>query len=131
MAQRVSGWVGWVWFGGLAMFIAGVWNFFYGLAAVLGPDKRYLVSDAQLLVFNQQGWGWAHLIFGVIIAVVGLCVLTGQAWARLTAVVLITLNLITQFLYLPAQPWWSVIVIVLDVFVLWALIVHGDEAEAV
>jgi hypothetical protein len=129
MAQRVTGWVGWIWFAGIVMFVAGIWNFFYGLAAVLGPDKRYVATSSNLLVFNENGWGWTHLIFGIVIAIVGLFVLTGQAWARVLAIVIVALNLITQFIWLPVQPWWSVLVIALDVFVVWALVVHGDEAE--
>ncbi|HWK92922.1 hypothetical protein ACFT5B_10640 [Luteimicrobium sp. NPDC057192] len=131
MAQRVTAWVGWIWFAGIVMFIAGILNFFYGLAAVLGPDKGYVAVNGKLLILNIDGWGWAHLIFGIIVAVVGLFVLTGQAWARITAIVLVALNVITQFLWLPVQPWWSLIVIILDFFVLWALIVHGEEAERV
>jgi hypothetical protein len=128
-AQRVTGWVGWVWFAGIVMFIAGIWDFFYGLAAVLGPDHGYVVANEELLIFNLNGWGWVNLVFGIVLAIAGLCVLTGQLWARIAAIVLVVLNLITQFIWLPVQPWWSVLVIALDLFVLWALVVHGEEAR--
>ena len=42
---------------------------------------------------------------------------------------LVVLNVLTQFVALPASPWWSVVTIVLGIFVLWALVVHGDEAQ--
>jgi hypothetical protein len=37
------------------------------------------------------------------------------------------LNAIAQLASLNFHPVWSVIVITLDVLVIWALIVHGDE----
>jgi hypothetical protein len=39
------------------------------------------------------------------------------------------LSVIGHIAWLNAQPAWSVIVIVLDLLVLWALVVHGDEAR--
>jgi hypothetical protein len=39
------------------------------------------------------------------------------------------LSVIAQVAWLNAQPAWSVVVIVLDLLVLWALVVHGDEAR--
>ncbi len=49
----------------------------------------------------------------------------------MAAVFLAMLSAIAQIAYITVFPLWSLIVIVLDVVVLWALIVHGDEAETV
>jgi hypothetical protein len=130
MAQRVTGWVGWIWFAGLAMLVVGVWTFFYGLAAVLNPNRGYIASTGKLLLFDLTAWGWWHLILGALVVIVGLCLVAGQAWARIAAIVLITINLFSQFPLLSAQPWWSITVIAVSVFVLWALVVHGQEIEA-
>jgi general stress protein CsbA len=70
-----------------------------------------------------------HLVLGVAMTALGLVLFTGAAWARWTASVLVVLNLVAQFVSLPITPWWSLAVIVLDVVVLWALIVHGEEVE--
>ncbi len=126
---RATAWVGWIWFAAVLMMAAGVLNFMTGLVAVIGDDNAYIDTGVSLLVFDVEGWGWAHLIFGIVIFLVGAFLAVGQTWARLLAVVLVTLNLITQFLWLPAYPVWSIIVIAIDVVVLWALIVHGDEVR--
>jgi hypothetical protein len=128
MAQRVSGWVGWIWFGALAMIVVGIWGFFFGLAAVLNPSRGYISPTGKLLVFDLTAWGWWHLILGILVVLVGICLIAAQSWARYAAIVLITLNLISQFPLLAAQPWWSITVIGVSVFVLWALVVHGDES---
>ncbi|WP_066462365.1 DUF7144 family membrane protein [Sanguibacter suarezii] len=126
---RATAWVGWIWFAAVLMMAAGVLNFMTGLVAVIGDDNAYIDTGVNLLVFDVEGWGWAHLIFGIVIFLIGAFLAVGQTWARLLAVVLVTLNLITQFLWLPAYPVWSIIVIAIDVVVLWALIVHGDEVR--
>ena len=127
--SRTTAWVGWIWFAAVLMMASGVLNFMTGLVAVLGRDNAYVDTGVNLLVFDVEGWGWAHLIFGIVIFLVGLCLTLGQTWARLLGVILVTLNLLTQFILLPAYPVWSIIVIAVDVVVLWALIVHGDEVR--
>lgn len=126
---RTTAWVGWVVFAALMMLTTGFFNIVAGLAAVIGPDDAYVNTSVGLLVFDVQAWGWIHLVLGIVLLLVGACLAAGQTWARLAAIILVTLNLVTQFVLLPAQPWWSVLVIAIDVFVLWALVVHGDETK--
>lgn len=127
--SRTTAWVGWIWFAAVLMMASGVLNFMTGLVAVIGDDNAYIDTGVNLLVFDVEGWGWAHLIFGIVIFLIGVFLTLGQTWARLLAVILVTLNLISQFIWLPAYPVWSIIVIAIDVVVLWALIVHGDEVR--
>jgi len=42
-------------------------------------------------------------------------------WARVVALSLAALSLIANFLSLPYYPWWSIILIVLNVIVIWAI----------
>ncbi|MGH3926427.1 MAG: DUF7144 family membrane protein, partial [Pseudonocardiaceae bacterium] len=82
-----------------------------------------------LLVFDLTTWGWVHLLLGALQILTGLALFSGATWARVTAVILVMLNVIGQIAWLNAQPVWSAIVIVLDLLVLWALVVHGEEAR--
>jgi hypothetical protein len=45
------------------------------------------------------------------------------------AVFLVVLSIIVNFLWLPVYPIWSLVIIVIDVFVLYAVIVHGRELK--
>lgn len=40
------------------------------------------------------------------------------------------LNAVTQMAWIGVNPWWSLIVIALDVVVIYAIVVHGGEARA-
>ena len=43
------------------------------------------------------------------------------------AIILAALSAVVQLLLVPAQPWWSLIVIAIDVLVIYALTAHGKE----
>ncbi|MFF5205076.1 hypothetical protein [Streptosporangium sp. NPDC000396] len=130
MATRtqVTGWIGWIWFAGMMMIMVGVFNAIAGLSALF-KGNLYVPTRNQLLVFNLTGWGWIHLLLGILLVVVGVCLVTGQTWARVVAIILVLLNAIEHMLFIPAYPWWSLLVIAIDVLVLYALIVHGEEAK--
>ncbi|HVW43374.1 MAG TPA: hypothetical protein VHC18_18700 [Amycolatopsis sp.] len=119
-------WVGWIWFAGAMMILLGVFNVIEGLVALFN-DKYYVLGPEGLLVFDITGWGWVHLIIGALAVVAGFALFTGALWARITAVVLAAVNAIAQLTFLSAYPVWAIIVIALDVVVIWAIIVHGDE----
>lgn len=128
-SSQVTAWVGWVWFAGIVLVTIGFFNAISGLVAVFSPNSLVGVSDAGIVVLDVSTWGWIHLVIGVLLVLIGFALLSGKGWARMVAIVLVVINAIAQFTTLQVTPWWSLITIVLDVFVLWALVVHGDEAE--
>ncbi|MHA7135044.1 DUF7144 family membrane protein [Oerskovia turbata] len=128
-SSQVTGWVGWVWFAGIVLVTLGLFNAISGLVAAFSPEKLVGVGDEGLVVLDVSTWGWIHLVVGALLVLTGFALLAGRGWARFVAIVLVVLNVLTQFVALPASPWWSIVTIVLGIFVLWALVVHGDEAQ--
>ena len=125
---QVTGWVGWGWFAGIMLIIAGVIDAIYGFIAVFLPSSSYFVlGEGGLVLLDVQGWGWWHVIIGAALILVGLALFTGAGWARVTAIVLAAINGVSQLFLLPVQPWWSLIVLALDILVIYALTVHGRE----
>lgn len=121
-------WAGWGVFAGVMLVIAGVFDLFFGLAAVIGPESAYLLSPTgTLFLFDIGGWGWWHVISGVLLILTALAFFAGATWARIVAIVLVVLNAIGQFVLLPVQPWLSLAVLTVDVFIIYALTVHGRE----
>jgi hypothetical protein len=129
MARKVTAWAGWIWFAGLIMLSSGVFNLLSGIYAVGARDIGVIEVGAQILLLDVNSWGWIHIAVGALLILVAICLLAGQAWARIGAVIVVGLNMVTQFVYLPLTPWWSIVVIALDMVVLWALVVHGEDAE--
>ncbi len=123
-------WTGWVMFGGIVMIIAGAFDALLGLTAILLPSNEYLfLTDEAVILLDAAGWGWWHLIIGAAIVLVGIFVLRGATWARMVGVVLVSINAISQMGLLAVQPLWSLIMILLDIIVIFALIVHGREMK--
>ncbi|KQY46032.1 hypothetical protein [Cellulomonas sp. Root137] len=127
MAQRVTAWVGWVWFAAFAILVSGLFNIIAGAVAAFSPKTVVSWTPDGIAVVDVSTWGWVHLVLGALLLLVGFALFSGTGWARVTAIVLVILNLLAQFVSLPITPWWSLIAIALDFFILWALTVHGDE----
>lgn len=126
--KQVTGWVGWVYFAGFMMLITGILQIIAGLTALLN-DQFYVVTQHNLLAFDFTTWGWIHLVMGIVILMAGMAVIDGRAWGRIVAIFLALLSLIANFVFIGAYPVWSVIVMIIDVLVIYALTVHGAEAE--
>jgi hypothetical protein len=126
---EVTGWVGWIVFAGTVMLLIGTFHVIQGLVALFN-DTYYVVTSGGLLVsVDYTAWGWVHIIGGVIIFAAGLGLFTGRTWARALAVVLVGLSAILNFAFIAAYPVWSLTVIALDVFVIYALTAHGGEMK--
>lgn len=121
-----SWWAGWVWFAALMLVVLGVFNVIDGLVALF-RDNFFTVDNGQLVVWNLTAWGWIHLIFGALQIVAGVFLFSGNTVARIAAIVLTGLNAIAQLAFVGAYPFWSIIIIAIDVIVLWALAMHGRD----
>ncbi|WP_022889261.1 DUF7144 family membrane protein [Agromyces italicus] len=125
---RPTGWVGWGAFAAIMLVVSGGFDLLYGFIALFMADSAYFVrTEGGLFIFDVQGWGWWHVISGALLIVIGAVLFTGATWARVVAVLLVIVNAIGQLALLPVQPWWSLIVLTLDIVVIYALTVHGKE----
>ena len=123
-----TAWVGWIWFAAMMLVLNGFFNALDGLVALFNKDV-YAVTGKGLVTFNFTAWGWILLILGILQVAVAISLIQGRVWARVTAMVLVMLNAFAQLVFITAYPLWSILVIALDVIVLWALLVHGEEME--
>ncbi|MBL1074031.1 hypothetical protein JK358_06450 [Nocardia sp. 2] len=106
---------------GVVLFVIGVLSILEGISAVASDDLLIVNVNDYLYKFNTTGWGWTHIIIGglVVIAAVGL--MAGTTWGRAAAIVLAAASIVANFLWLPYYPAWSLLIIALDVFVIWAV----------
>ncbi|MFE6354925.1 hypothetical protein ACFVOO_19045 [Streptomyces rochei] len=127
-ADRSSGWVtGGVVFAGVLLVLNGALAVLQGIAAI-AEDDVYARVGSYVYELNLTGWGVIHVILGALVLVTGIGLLRDMAWARFAGIFLASLSLIAQFLFLPYSPVWSVIMMAIDVFVIWALASRQDRA---
>lgn len=103
------------------MMVSGVWNFLEGLAAVV-RGGFFIRLPTYAYDLSVRGWGWFHLILGVVVFLAGAGLLTDKLWARTVGVTLAALSAVVNFLYIPYLPVWSVVVIAIDLAIIWALL---------
>ena len=124
-----TAWVGWVVFAGMMLVLLGSFHVIQGLVALF-RDEVFVVGQRGLVVnVDYTAWGWTHVIGGAIAILVGACLLAGQMWARVVAVVVAMLSAIVNVAFIPAYPVWSVMMVAVDVLVIWAITVHGSEIK--
>lgn len=119
-----SGPSGWVLFVGVYLGIAGVLNALWGIAAL--AQKSNFAEDS-LIWSTVSTWGWVALIVGVIQIAGALLIASQRASGAITAGFLAFLGLLVNFLSLGAYPIWSVILLVVNALILWAVTVHSEE----
>lgn len=108
-------------FAAIMLMLSGIWNFFEGLAAVI-KGSYFIVLPNYAFNVSVTSWGWWHLIMGAVVFVAGAYLVMDRLWARVVGVVVAAISAITNFLYIPYYPVWSIAVIAIDVFVIWALL---------
>ena len=110
----------------------GFFNLIDGIAAI--ANSHVFIANAHYVVGDLRAWGWVVLILGVLQLIAAIAILAGSQAARWFAVVVIGLNAIGQMLFIPAYPFWSLLIIAVDVVALWGLCAYGSrenlEAEA-
>ena len=114
-------------FAAILMIMAGIFQALAGLVAIF-DNEFYLATRNYLFQFDATAWGWIHLILGLIVGFAGWGLLTGRTWARVVGIILAVLSAIANFLFIPYYPFWSLLIIALDIFVIWAIAAHGGEA---
>jgi len=124
--RRPTAWAGFVVLAAVLMCIVGIFNIVTGLVAVFN-DTIYSQRGSITVALDVTGWGWFHIVWGLLLLGTGMALYAGQTWARVTAIVLVALNMITQLMEMPAYPLWSLVILALDILILWAIIVHGEE----
>ena len=119
--QRSSGWmVGFTAFAAFMMMLIGSFQIAIGVVAVFNQDF-YVTTPNYVFAFDVGVWGWIHLLWGIVVLAAGIAVLRGSVWAATLGSVIAAISAIEAFLFLPHEPFWSIIVIALSVMVIWAL----------
>jgi hypothetical protein len=125
--RQTSGWaVGFILFAAIMMIMSGVFQALEGLIAIF-QNEFYVTTRNYIFQFDATTWGWIHLVLGLLVALAGWGLLSGRTWARAAAIILAVLSATANFFFIPYYPFWAILIITLDIFVIWAVAAHGGE----
>ena len=114
-------------FAAVLLMVVGFFNVIDGIAAI--ARSHVFVADAHYVIGDLRAWGWVALILGALQVLAGLLVLAGNQVARWFGVAVIGLNAIGQLFFIPAYPFWSLLIIAVDVVALWGLCAYGSRED--
>ena len=119
--QEPSGWaVSGIVFAASILTLIGSFQVIAGLVAIF-DDEFYVVARNYTFNLDTSAWGWIHLLLGLLLLLTAFGIFSGRTWANITAIVLAIISAIANFFFIPYYPFWSILVIALDVWVIWAL----------
>ncbi len=112
-------------FAAVLLAVVGFFNLLDGIAAI--ASSHIFIGNAHYVVGDLRAWGWCMTIFGIVqlLAVIG--IVAGNQLARWFAVAAIGLNALGQMFFIPAYPFWSLMIIAVDVVALWGLCAYGSR----
>jgi hypothetical protein len=127
---HVSAWaVGFTLFASSVLLLIGGFHALTGLVALF-QNQFFVLGQDYLFKFDISTWGWVQLIVGIAVFAAGLGLLSGATWARVVGVTLAVISALVNFTFLPWYPFWSALIIGLDVAAIWALTAHGRDITA-
>jgi hypothetical protein len=119
--DQVSGWaVGGTVFAATVLMLIGVFQAIAGLVAII-DDDFYVVTRNYTFDLDVTAYGWIHLLLGILLVIVAFGLFSRSPWAGVTAIMLAGLSAIVNFFFIPYYPFWSILVIALDIWVIWSL----------
>ncbi len=117
--------LGMVVFAGALLATIGFFNLLDGIAAI--AKSSFFIGGAHFVVGDLRAWGWVMIIFGAVQLLAAAGVFMGNQLARWFAVAVVGLNALGQMFFIPAYPFWSLLIIAVDVVALWALCAYGSR----
>jgi uncharacterized membrane protein HdeD (DUF308 family) len=124
--MRGSGRAGFV---GVLLLIVGTLNIIYAIGAL--SDATVLVGDQRLVFTNLHAYGWVLIVLGVIQVTAGVSLLAGNTYGRVIGIIAATLGALEALAAIGSKnPWSSLGVFALCIYILHGLIVFGRDAKA-
>jgi len=113
-------------FAAVLLLIAGTLNIIYGIGAL---DKANIyANDTRYIFTNLNTMGWVLIVLGVIQLTGGFSLMAGKTYGRVIGIVGAGLGAIGALLSVGgANPWWSLGVFALCVYILHGILVLGDD----
>jgi hypothetical protein len=118
---------GWTTFAGTTLIVLAGFQLIWGLAGLLRTTMFFVPSSGLGITWGYPVWSWLHIGLAALLALTAFAVLGGLGQARFAALGLVVVLAFANFLTLPAQPIWSLVMIAVDLLAIYALAARGDE----
>src|SRR4249919_2125390 len=112
------------------LLIVGTLNIIYGIGAV--ADANFYVNDTRYILTNLHTLGWVLIILGVIQLTGGFSLVAGNTYGRVIGIIAGSLGALGALFSIGgANPWWSLAVFALCVWIVYGIVVFGEDERVV
>jgi hypothetical protein len=115
-------------FAAVLLAVLGFFNLLDGIAAI--ARSHFFVGNTLYVVGDLYTWGWVVAILGGLQLFAAFGVAAGNQVARWFGVVVVALNAVSQMFFITSYPFWSVMIIIIDIVALYALCAYGGRERA-
>jgi hypothetical protein len=117
----VSGWaVGGMAFAATIMVMVGIFQVIVGLVAII-DDNFFVVTRNYTFDLDTTVWGWIQLLIGLLVAGAGFSLFGRKTYGGVMVIVLASFSAVANFFFIPYYPFWAILVIALNVWVIWSV----------
>jgi hypothetical protein len=116
-------------FAAILLMIVGTINIIYGIGAL--DDANIYVNDTRFILDDLNTMGWVLIILGVIQLTAGFSLIAGNTYGRVIGIVAGSLGALGALFSIGGNnPWWSLCVFALCVWIVYGIIVFGEDERA-
>jgi hypothetical protein len=115
-------------FASIMLLMAACFTGIAGLVAL--TNSRFYIAGAVYVFGDLRTWGWILIGLSLVELFAAGAVFVGRQWSRWLGILVAALNAIGQMLFISAYPWWSILIIVLNILVIYALAAYGTKIQA-
>ncbi len=126
--DMMSGWVGWVAFASVMLYLVGFFHLIAGFVALF-TDTVYLIGENNLWALDYTQWGWIHILAGVLAILAAGSLMSGKVYGRTVAVLVAFVSAVANMLFIPIYPIWSIIMVTICVLVIFGVVTHGKDLK--
>jgi hypothetical protein len=113
-------------FAAILLLIAGTINIVYGIGAL--DSANIFVNEKRFILDDLNTMGWVLILLGVIQLTGGFSLLAGNAYGRIIGIIGASLGAIGALFSIGgANPWWSLAVFFLCVWVVYGIVILGED----
>ena len=115
-------------FAAIVLLLVGTINIIYGIGAL--GDANFYANDTRYVLTNLNTLGWVLIILGIVQLTGGFSLIAGNVYGRVIGIAAGSLGAIGALFSIGgARPWWSLCVFVLCVYVVYGIIVFGEDEK--
>jgi len=117
-------------FAATLLIIVGVLNVIYGIGAL--DNANIFVGEQRFIFTDLNTMGWVLIILGVIQFAGGFSLFAGNTYGRVIGIIGAGLGAIAALFSIgDGNPWWSLAVFALCIYIVHGIFVFGEDERAV